>query len=136
MEALEENGPVLVDTSAWINVLRRGPSLLRDPLRDLVTQRRVRFAGPVIAELLAGVRPGEESELTGLLENIEVLPEPAGLWEKAGWLCVQMRRRGRTLSLVDALIAIYAREHRCLLMALDDDFSDLTGVRLWRPRHS
>ena len=69
-----------------------------------------------IAEIYAGIRPGE-NELTGaLLDSLECHELTAGSGRRAGLLKNEWARKGRTLSLADTIIAAIAIEKECSLM--------------------
>ncbi len=67
---------------------------------------------PVIAraEVLAGMRPGEERATLRLLDSLETVPVCAAVADRAAAAMREMRSRGITLHLPDALIGAAATE--------------------------
>ncbi len=53
---------VLIDTSAWIDYFRNGSGFIGDMVTDLIQDDKTFMTGPVIAELLHGVRGKKEAE--------------------------------------------------------------------------
>lgn len=112
---------VLVDTSAWIDFFAN-----RQPLASRVDATLVAgdsaIAGPVITELRRGLRPLDRARVLRALRGCAALAQPPDLWERAGDLGAALARRGRTVKTLDLLIAVYAIEHRALLLTGDADF--------------
>ena len=63
---------VLVDTSAWIDFFRRTEGEVGDTVANLVEEDQAVMTGPVLAELLRGVRSAKEGEELRVL--LEALP--------------------------------------------------------------
>ena len=124
---------ILVDTSVWIDFLNsaRGPP--GDELERLIgANASLVLTGLVVAEVLQGLKRDVES-VTALLARWPLI-EPGGFatCEAAATIFHQPRRRGVTLSTVDALLAALALEYNAALFTLDQDFQRLvfTGLRL------
>jgi predicted nucleic acid-binding protein len=117
-------GLYLVDTSAWLFVLRRPPvTALRDRLEELLSADAVAVMGIVVLELLGGARTEEERRrLAERLRGLHHLPTPEGLWEEAGELAWRLRRRGVTVPFTDTLIATVAMAQGAVLLHADQDF--------------
>jgi len=114
---------ILVDTSAWIEFFRK-----REPVhgavRKLIEADRVCCLGLIYAELLQGAKSSAELDtLKEFLYVFDFIPESPGLWERAGELSYQMRRKGRSVSLSDCLIAVSAVAHQSRLFTLDRHFN-------------
>lgn len=114
---------ILVDTSVWIELLagRRGTTLSEEDLLRFVT------CGPIVQEVLQGLRPGLESDaLRQAFLAIPVLsdPVPLGLFLSAADIYRQGRRRGLTIrSSTDCLIAAIAIENSVPVWHRDRDFA-------------
>ena len=80
------------------------------------------------------MRPHEEQGLRTLLEGLRVLSDPPDLWWRTGDLIYGMRRRGVTLPVPDATIAVIALVYDMPLFTLDADFAGVPGLRLWDPK--
>jgi predicted nucleic acid-binding protein len=114
---------ILVDTSIWIELLAGKP---RTAIREEDLLRFV-TCGPVVQEVLQGLRPGLQSDAfrTAFLA-ITVLgdPVPLGLFIAAAEIYRQGRRRGITIrSSADCLIAAIAIDYGIPVWHRDRDFS-------------
>ena len=113
---------ILVDTSIWIELLAAKP---RNAIREEDLLRFV-TCGPVVQEVLQGLRPGLQSDAfrTAFLA-IPVLgdPLPLRLYAAAAEIYRQGRRRGITIrSSADCLIAAIAIDHGVPVWHRDRDF--------------
>lgn len=119
----------LVDTSAWIELLRRPQRLSMDDLRgtsEIVT------CLPVIQEVLQGIR--DERAFVDIREAMLAMPrvdEPIG-WnvvDRAVQIYRQARRVGVTpRSSVDCLVAASALAHDMTVVHCDRDYEALARV--------
>jgi tRNA(fMet)-specific endonuclease VapC len=102
----------LVDTDILIHFLR-GRREAKDFLSLLLDRSQIHCSSITVAEIFAGIRPGEEEKTRALVDNLEVLDVTREIAEKAG----QYRRtiRSQTLELDDCLIAATAFIHRSVL---------------------
>lgn len=127
---------VLVDTSVWIDVFRRGTSTRLDALVDF---DQVVTCLPVVQEVLQGFdeerayRLAREAMLAlPLLES----PMSFAVFEEAAELYRRGRRAGRTIrSGVDCLIAACALRHDAEVLHQDRDFDALATVSPLRARN-
>ncbi len=117
---------MIVDTSAWIEYLRRTESPF-----DLCLERAIRTGGPiatpasVVMELLAGSRTESEAlDLLRLLDRFEILtPDSLGQFRSAALIYRTCRQAGSTIrSLIDCMVAATALHERRPLLARDRDF--------------
>jgi len=128
---------ILVDTSIWIELLagKPWPASRREDLSRFVT------CGPIVQEVLQGLRPGPRSDaFQAALLAMPVLsdPIPLDLFVSAAEIYAQGRRRGVTIrSSVDCLIAAIAIEYRIPVWHRDRDFdaiakfTTLDALRSW-----
>ena len=126
---------VLVDTSAWISFFSRtGSNALKARLQHLLDDDDVATTGPVVLEVLQGCRSEPERErLEQYLRALHWLPVEDYHWYAAGAMAFRLRRRGITVSAVDAVIATVADSNGCSLLQQDRDFEHIarhTGLRL------
>jgi predicted nucleic acid-binding protein len=103
---------ILVDTSAWVDLLRGARNRTTDRLRTFLTEQApVAITEPVVMELLSGCRSGHElAEVRRRLVPLELLPV-GGLetWERASAVervCAEAGQRVRNR--FDCLIAAVA----------------------------
>lgn len=107
---------LLLDTSILIDALRLR-NRRREFLAELVRGGHTLTTTTLnIAEIYAGVRPGEESRTEALLSGLE-LYELSGTGARlAGRLKNTWARKGHTLSLADTIVAAIAIESGCALL--------------------
>jgi hypothetical protein len=107
---------LLLDTSVLIDALRLRHGR-RELLAELVrAQHTLATSALNVAEVYAGMRPGEglgTEAFLGVLECYEITAV-AGRW--AGKLKNQWAGKGRTLTLADTIVAAVALENDCELM--------------------
>jgi predicted nucleic acid-binding protein len=87
-------------------------------LVDLIEQQGHTLACCAInvAEIYAGMRPMEEQRTTTLLRSLKFYPIPFPVAELAGRLKRDYRKKGRTFSLTDILIAAVAIHYQLTLI--------------------
>jgi predicted nucleic acid-binding protein len=111
---------ILVDTSIWIELLARRRAMSEDRLVQMVT------CGPILQEVLQGLRPGATSDaFRSAFEAIPLIsdPIPARLFFQAADIFRQGRRKGLTIrSSTDCLIAAIAIENGVPVWHRDRDF--------------
>ena len=123
---------ILVDTSVWIDFLRRNPTTGRERLRGLLQAGEdVRITEPVIMELLVGGRhPREQSRLEALTNGLPLVPlEPAADFRAAAGLYRASAANGHPIrSMIDCLIAAVAIRSGAQLLHSDRDFAYVAEV--------
>jgi predicted nucleic acid-binding protein len=113
---------ILIDTSAWIDFFRDHRPMA-DKVAALIEANRAAVAGPILTELLRGVRTVDErAQLQQLLEGCHWIGDPENLWAYAGELGALARRKGKTLKTLDLLIATYALQSGVPLLTSDSDY--------------
>ncbi|HSW30394.1 MAG TPA: PIN domain nuclease [Longimicrobiales bacterium] len=131
---------MIVDTSAWVEYLRRTESP-----EDRALERAIRHGdslatpAPVLMELLAGCSDDQAaSRIQRLLARFEIL-EVEGLadFEDAAWIQRFCRGKGETVrSMIDCLVAAMALREGRPLLARDRDYEVIarhTALRLADP---
>ncbi len=100
-----------LDTTVLVDVLRgRGEGYL-------IAANLMRSGDPLVtsvmnvAEIYAGLRKGEQARASELIRTMNVLPVTNAIAIKGGELKNVWARKGRTLALVDTLVAATAIEH-------------------------
>jgi len=122
---------LLLDSSVLIDVLRgrRGrPAWLRQLVLD---GHSLETSALNVAEVRAGMRPGEEVRTQGLLGALRCHPVTVKAGEKAGDFRNHWARRGRTLSLADAVVAAVTVEQGCTLVTDNRRDFPMPEVRLF-----
>jgi tRNA(fMet)-specific endonuclease VapC len=120
---------VLIDTSAWIEFLRSknlGAASIIEAVQRHLELDQARLCGVVQAELLQGIKtPKELDRLQLLFETVPLLETLDADWLAAGHLARQLRARGKTVPLTDALIAAVAMRSKAQVLTLDHHFKEL-----------
>jgi len=84
------------------------------------------LVGPVLAELLQGMRNAKETDLLKtLLTTLPYLEIDRQDWHAAGQILQELRSRGVTIPLTDALIGMVAKRHDLRLLTIDRHFEHL-----------
>jgi predicted nucleic acid-binding protein len=133
---------ILVDTSAWVALLRKRNDPAVFLLRRLLVEGRTCIAPVIVQELLQGARgPAELARLRARFLALPLLSATPVTHAEAGALYARCRWRGITVrSPHDCLIASLAIEHATPLLAMDRDFEVIATVEprlvLETPTHS
>lgn len=120
---------LLVDTSVWIEVFRRGTAFRLESVADL---EEVVTCLPVIQEVLQGFRDERAFQLAR--ESLYALPIVESPLESAVFdEAIDLYRRGRQAGVtvrsgVDCLIAACALRHGLTVVHRDRDFGDLARI--------
>lgn len=124
-----ENEPVLIDTSGWIEYFNRPGADISTTIRDLVNEDRAALTGVILAELSQGARNERElSELRLALEAAIWIPATRDVYERAGKLGFELRRRGVTVPVTDCIIAAAAETIGGRVLTSDRHFESLATV--------
>ncbi len=120
----------LIDTSAWVEYLRRTGSPANEEVRRLLAEEpsEVVITEPVIMELLSGpTDPQVVTKLERLVDGLPLLPVDADLDYRAAATVYRAARRGGTTvrSLLDCLIAVIAARAGAVVVHRDRDFASL-----------
>jgi predicted nucleic acid-binding protein len=107
---------ILLDTSVLIDVLRSRHGR-RELLAELVRSGHdLATTALNVAEVFAGMRPEEQVQTEAFLDRLECYELSKGAGRAAGTLKNKWARKGRTLTLADAIVAAIALERGCTLM--------------------
>jgi predicted nucleic acid-binding protein len=124
-------GQVLVDTSAWIETLRRnGDPDVRASVRAVTQEGRAVLCDLVLLELWNGAQGADEHSILRELElTIEKVPTPPAVWEAAFKLARMCRKAGITAPATDVLIMACAEHHKLEILHRDAHFNQIALVR-------
>ncbi len=114
----------LLDTSAWVPVLRINPlESLRKRVDQLLKENSVAIMPIVKVELLGGTKNEIEFErLNKRLNSLLSLDMNNEVWNKASKLAYDLKRNGITVPYIDIMIAATAIHHNTTLLHLDKHF--------------
>ena len=117
---------VLIDTSAWIDFFRNSTGVIGDLVNDLILNDTAYIAGPIMAELLHGVRSEKEaSQLEFIFTTIPYLEVDQHDWIQTGNTLLRLRKNGLSVPLTDVLIANIAVRNNAAVLTLDKHFQHL-----------
>jgi predicted nucleic acid-binding protein len=121
----------LVDTSAWIETLRRnGDPGIRASVSAATREGRAVLCDLVLLELWNGAQGAEEHRVLRELElTIEKVPTPPAIWEEACELARKCRKAGVTAPATDVLIVACAAHHKLEILHRDAHFDQIARVR-------
>jgi hypothetical protein len=122
-------GPFLVDTSAWIFALRKNPQeIIKNRVAQLLEKDAVIITEMIKLELLGGTKTEKEfSRLKARLRALDSVPAGAVQWERAYDLAFTLRRKGVNVPYTDILIAACALEAGAVLLHTDVHFDTIAG---------
>ena len=119
----------LVDTSVWIDFFRGAPSI-KLALEKLIARDEIFTAGPILYELLQGVRlPEERKQVKEALLSTNYLEITLNDWEEAALLSSTLRAQGITLPMTDILIGHLAKVSNLEVISFDPHFDQIPGIR-------
>ncbi len=117
---------VIIDTSAWIDFFRNSTGEIGDTVAELIKADLVVMTGPVLAELLQGMKNKKQAKMLDDLLNILPFEETSRAdWEDTGTLLRTLREKGITTPLTDALIAVVAGRGGYGVLTQDKHFEHL-----------
>jgi len=115
---------VLVDTSGWICFFaRKGFPEIKSAIGQLLDEDRAATCGPVLVEIIQGTRTEtERDDMLRRLSALHWLEITQRHWRQAAVLAFRLRRKGVTVSAIDALISATAMDYHCQLLHHDSDY--------------
>ena len=100
-------------------------------LEKLGRERRAATCGIIIAELLHGAKTsGEEQTFLRMAHSLPFIEADREDWLETGALLLQLRKKGITVPLADALIARLAIKSGCELLAVDVEMNTVDGYAM------
>ncbi len=120
---------ILVDTSVWIEMFRRGESPEVQTLGRLSQAGLVCTNGLIRAEILSGARSQKDYErLQDIFSALTLLPDPPDLWDRVAKARYRLARKGFQVSVADLIVAAGAAYHGKALWTLDKAFQQMKDV--------
>lgn len=121
----------LVDTSVWIEVLRRdGDPGVRQTVVELTREGKAAICDMVFLELSAGAGGAHErATLAQMALDLECLRIDEDVWKRAHALAQTCRGAGVTVPAADLLIAACADHHAVKLLERDAHFAQIAAAR-------
>lgn len=120
---------VLVDTSVWVSYFRGGSPAITEKVDGLLAGADVCVPKIVLAELVQGAKSEREiSTIEDFLDAFTILDQGPETWLKAGRLSRELKKRGKTIPLLDCYIALIAQENACAILTQDEHFKEIQKV--------
>lgn len=123
---------VIVDTCIWSLALRRNSpksSQLIDELKELISEVRVQFIGPIRQELLSGIK--SKQQFRNLRDHLSAFPDlqlESEDFELAAEYYNLARAKGIQGSNTDFLICSLAHRYKMPIFTTDKDFEQYISV--------
>jgi len=123
----------VIDTSVWVDFFRGVPSV-KALIERLLAKDRVFTAGPILFELLQGIKsPEEKKQVREALLSMHYLEITLQDWEGAALLSTDLRLKGITIPLTDLLIAQLAKRNNLEVISFDLHFDQISGLMHHKP---
>jgi predicted nucleic acid-binding protein len=117
---------VLVDTSVWVSYFRGGSPVVAEKVDGLLASEEVCVPKIVLAELVQSATSEREvSTIEDFFDAFTILDQSPDTWLEAGKLARDLKKRGKTIHLLDCYIAMIAQENGCAILTLDDHFKEI-----------
>ena len=121
---------IVVDTSVWVEAIRRPKGTTQFTLRQLIDADEVGLALPVRIELIAGIARKDRRAFVRALSGLSILVPTEETWRLIEpWVAPAADKRHR-FGVTDLLIAGLAHEAGALVWSLDADFDRLESLGL------
>ena len=115
---------VLIDTSIWIDFLRRNDEALALKVEELIRSDEAIITGLILGEVLSGSRDKDEFEnLERTLSGIRCLDDDRETFSLAANLAWQLRAKGLRIPLSDLSIAAHCQREAVPLLTGDRHFA-------------
>jgi predicted nucleic acid-binding protein len=128
---------VLVDSSVWIEGLRRKGSLeVKLALEGLLEAYEAQWSSPIQLEVMGGAKAQERKHLEFYFSVIPFRRCEQADWERGVAFAWKIRDAGITVPWLDALIASIALHDGVRVYSIDRHFSEMarvSGLQLYEP---
>ena len=120
---------ILIDTSIWIDYFQNRSSLISEKVDKILSENEVYVPKIVIAELIQGAKSEKEiSIIEDFLDAFHIVDQKEDTWLKAGRLSFDLKKKGKTINLLDCYIATIAQEHECKIFSLNRHFKEIQSI--------
>lgn len=121
---------IVVDTSVWVDAIRRPEGPSHRTLQALLDADEVALALPVRLELIAGLRKPDRAAFVRALSGLPVLVPSEDTWRLIeGWI-PGAADKGHRFSVTDLLIGGLAAEIGGMVWSRDADFERMEALGL------
>ena len=103
-------------------------------MEKLIVKDQVFTSGPILYELLQGIRsPEEKRQVKEALLSMNYLEIASNDWEGAATLASNLRAKGITLPMTDILIAHLGKTRNLEILSLDPHFDQIPEIMHRKP---
>jgi predicted nucleic acid-binding protein len=121
---------VLIDTCMWAPFFNRPQSPVKRTIDGLLDDDRAALIGPLLAEVLSGIRNDAKADwVASLLRGLQYVELTWLDWREAARLGRQLAARGHVLPITDLALAAAARRLDCSVYSDDPHFDLLPDLR-------
>lgn len=114
---------VIIDTSVWVDYLRRGDATLSVRVDELIRSDEASISGVILGEVLCGSRDSKEFvTLNRILDGLHYLDDGKEIYREAANLAWQLRSQGLRVPLSDLTIAAQCWRNQIGLLTRDSHF--------------
>ena len=126
---LGETEGVLPDTCIWIEFFRDGRSKAAEKMDRLLQTSSLYTCGPVLYELLQGIRSSsEKSAVLDNLSGVEYVEMTRDTWIAAAALSQELRASGTTIPFSDIIIAALCMQYKLAICSEDSHFRSIRDL--------
>lgn len=124
---------VLIDTCVWASFFKRSQSKEKDAVRWLIRRNRASIVGPVLCEVLLGIRNRAHADwASSALRGVHWLELFWNDWRDAAHLGRRLAAAGHSLPVSDLAVAAVALRSDCEVYSTDPHFDLIAHLKRFR----
>ena len=123
-----------MDTCIWTSFFGKPGSVEYRAVSQLLRSDRVALVGPIVAEVLIGIRRQEQADwISSRLQLAHYIEADWDTWRATADLGRQIAAGGNRLPISDLLLATVARELNAAVYSTDPHFDLIPDLKRWWP---
>jgi predicted nucleic acid-binding protein len=119
---------IVVDTSVWVDVIRRPATPRAAALQTLLDADEIALPLPVRIELMSGIAQKDRAPFRRGLSALPLLVPTDETWQRVESWIAPAANAGFRFAVTDLLIAAMTSEHVALAWSLDADFAAMESL--------
>jgi predicted nucleic acid-binding protein len=125
---------VIVDTCVWASFFGKPGSPEKAALDALLDSDRVALVGPIVAEVLLGIRRKDQADwIASRLRMAHCVEAGWDDWQAAAGLGRELAAKGSKLPLTDLIVAVVALRSGTSVYTTDPHFDLIPELKRYRP---